>query len=317
MWNFRLVPEQASTVAPQVDAVFIVLTALSVFFAVGVTVAIIFFAVKYRRGSRADRSNPIHTSFWLELSWSLGPFLLGLVVFVWATIIYINMYTIPKGDAIKINVVGKQWMWKFQHPNGRREINDLHVPMGRPVELTMTSQDVIHSFFVPAFRVKRDVLPGRISTAWFEATKPGKYHLFCAEYCGTEHSLMGGTVYVMEPQAYQEWLTSGNASSETPVQAGERLFNSFGCAVCHGRQSTFRAPKLDGLFGSEVKLKDGSSLTADDQYLRESILHSQAQIVAGYDPVMPVFENQINEEQLLQIIAYIKSLAPNEGTANQ
>ncbi|MDX9975570.1 MAG: cytochrome c oxidase subunit II, partial [FCB group bacterium] len=285
MWNFPLLPEVASTFAGQVDAVFFALTALSVLFSAIICVAIIYFAVKYRRGSKADRSNPVHTSLKLELSWSIIPFILGLGIFVWATIIYVNMYTMPKGDALKINVVAKQWMWKFQHPNGRREINDLHVPTGRPVELTMTSQDVIHSFFVPAFRAKRDVLPGRVSTAWFEATKPGKYHLFCAEYCGTEHSLMGGTVHVMEPQAYQEWLTTGNASSETPVQAGERLFNSYGCAVCHGRQSTFRAPKVEGLFGSQVKLKDGNTVTADEQYLRESILHSQAKIVAGYDPV--------------------------------
>jgi cytochrome c oxidase subunit 2 len=317
MLNFRLFPEEASTVAGPVDSVFIALVVLSAVFALGICIAVVYFAVKYRRGSMADRSNPIHTSMKLELAWSIIPFILGLGIFVWATVIYVKMYSIPKGDAVKVNVVAKQWMWKFQHPNGRREINDLHVPTGIPVELTMTSQDVIHSFFVPAFRVKRDVLPGRVSTAWFEATKPGKYHLFCAEYCGTEHSLMGGTVHVMDPQAYQEWLTSGNAGSETPVQAGERLFNSYGCAVCHGRQSNFRAPKLESLFGSQVKLKDGTSVTADEQYLRESILHSQAKIVAGYDPVMPIFENQISDEQLLNIIAYIKSLAPKEGAATQ
>jgi len=315
MWDFPLLPEQASTVAPHVDAVFWVLTLLSLVFALGISIAVVYFAVKYRRGSKADRSNPIHTSLKLELSWSIIPFVLGLGVFLWATALYVSMYRVPKGDALKVYVIAKQWMWKFQHPNGRREINDLHVPVGRPVELTMTSQDVIHSFFVPAFRVKRDVLPGRTSTAWFEATKPGVYHLFCAEYCGTEHSLMGGKVYAMEPQEYQEWLTTGNTGGETPEQSGERLFASFACATCHGRTSTFRAPKLEGLFGSEVKLKSGETVTADEDYLRESILHSQAKIVAGYDPVMPVFENQINEEQLLHLIAYIKSLAANEGTA--
>lgn len=314
MWNFPLVPEQASTIASKVDAVYWLLVGLSVVFTVLVAAGVIYFTVKYRRGTKADRSNPLHTSMKLELTWSIGPFILGLAVFFWATAAYFSLYRMPTRETLDINVVAKQWMWKMQHPDGRREINHLHVPVGVPVKLTMTSQDVIHSFFVPAFRIKRDVLPGRITTAWFEATKPGTYHLFCAEYCGTEHSVMGGSIIVMEPQDYQTWLTTGNTSGETPQAAGERLFASFGCVTCHGAQSVVRAPKLENVFGSQVTLKTGEKVTADEQYLRESILNSMAKIVAGYDPIMPLYKNQISEEELLQLIAYIKSLATNEGT---
>jgi cytochrome c oxidase subunit 2 len=319
MWEFPLTPEQASTIAPNIDLLFWVITAVSAVFTVGVATAIIYFAVKYRRGSQADRSRPIHTSLKLELAWSVGPFLLSLVFFFWAAAAYFQMYRVPTRSGIEINVVGKQWMWKIQHPNGRREINTLHVPVGQPVKLSLTSQDVIHAFYVPAFRIKRDVLPGRISTAWFEATKTGTYHLFCAEYCGTEHSRMIGSVVVMEPEDYEEWLTHGNAAQETPAQAGERLFNSYGCATCHARTSTFRAPKLEGLFGTQVQVKTAAgeveTVTVDEQYLRESIHNSQARVVVGYDPVMPVYRNQIGDEEVLQLIAYIKSLASTEGTA--
>jgi len=319
MWNFPLLPEQASTQAPTVDLIFWAITLLSAFFTVLVATGVIFFAVKYRRGSKADRSNPIHTSLKLELTWSIIPFVLGLGIFFWAAAAYFSLYRMPTRSGIEIHGIGKQWMWKFQHPNGRREINNLHVPLGRTVTMTLTSQDVIHAFFVPAFRVKRDVVPGRITTAWFEPTKTGTYHLFCAEYCGTEHSLMGGTVTVMEPAEYEEWLTHGNTSGETIEQAGERLFTSYGCVICHGKQSNFRAPKLEGLFGSEVQVKTAAGttekITADEQYLRESILNSQAAVVSGFDPVMPVYKNQIGEEELLQLIAYIKSLGAKEGTA--
>jgi cytochrome c oxidase subunit 2 len=203
--------------------------------------------------------------------------------------------------------MGKQWMWKAQHPLGKSEINMLHVPVNQPVKLIMTSQDVIHSFYIPAFRVKKDVLPGRYTELWFEATKTGEYHLFCAEYCGTEHSQMIGSVVVMEQLEYERWL-SGNVAGESMAAAGQRLFEQRGCASCHAGTSDARGPALAGLFGKEVQLEDGRTVTADESYLRESILNPQAKVVAGYSPVMPTFEGQISEEGLLQLVAYIKSL---------
>jgi cytochrome c oxidase subunit 2 len=209
---------------------------------------------------------------------------------------------------MEIAVVGRQWMWKIQHPSGRREINELHVPVGAPVKLRIASQDVIHSFYIPAFRVKMDAVPGRYTQLWFEATKPGEYHLFCAEYCGTEHSRMIGKVVVMEPDQFQNWL--GGVTEETPVEAGERLFAEFNCANCHTGGTRQRGPHLGGLFGKPVRLADGRTVTFDETYIRESIINPNAKIVAGYAPVMPTYRGQLSEEQLLQLVAYIRSLTP-------
>ena len=232
-------------------------------------------------------------------------------MFLWGASLYFTTMRPPE-DALELYVVGKQWMWYFQHPEGPREINELHVPVGRPVKLIMTSQDVIHSFYVPAFRIKMDVVPGRYTTTWFEATKTGEYHLFCAEYCGTAHAGMGGYVHVMKPTQYEQWL-GGGLGGEPLAMAGERLFEQLGCGTCHRADGGGLGPVLRGLFGKPVQLQTGERVVADERYIRESILHPRAQIVEGYPPIMPPFEGQISEEGLLQIIAYIKSSGQENG----
>src|SRR5262245_9315062 len=278
-----LFPPQASTVASRVDALYLSLVAISMFFSTLIAVLVIVFAVRYRRRAIVDRSNPPHHSTALEILWSIIPLGIAMTIFVWGALVFFHISR-PPDDAMEINVVGKRWMWKLQHMNGRREINELHVPVGRPVKLTMTSEDVIHSFYVPAFRVKQDVVPGRYSQLWFEATKPGTYHLFCAEYCGTKHSGMIGSVIVMEPDQFQAWL-GGEVAGLTPVAAGETLFRNLGCATCHNPDSKGRGPSLEGLFGRPVALEGGGTVTADEIYLRESITNPKAKLVAGYQPL--------------------------------
>jgi cytochrome c oxidase subunit 2 len=299
-------PDQASTTAVHVDALFWVFTGLTLFFTLIVAIAVLFFSIKYRRGSRADRSNPIAGSLKLELTWTIIPLMMAIAVFTWAAKVYFDVVHPPEG-AMEMTVVGRQWMWKIQHPTGQREINELHVPLGQPVKMTMTSQDVIHSFFIPAFRVKQDVVPGMYSQLWFQATETGTFHLFCAEYCGTEHSRMIGSVIVMDPKDYEAWLTSGS-TQESMAQAGERLFRDKGCSGCHAGNSSVRAPLLNGVYGSAVPLDDGSVITADDMYIRDSILLPKKQVVAGFKPIMPTFQNQLSEDELFELIAYIKSL---------
>jgi cytochrome c oxidase subunit 2 len=314
MWEgFPLIPEQASTIAEGVDLLYYFLSAVSAFFSVLIFVAIFYFAIRYRRRSDTEIPKPIHGSTALEILWSAIPFCIVMVMFGWGASLYFKNSRAPEG-AMTINVVGKQWMWKLQHPEGQREINQLHVPIGRPVRLVMTSEDVIHSFYVPAFRTKMDVLPGRYTTAWFEATKTGEFHLFCAEYCGNEHSLMIGKVIVMEPVAYEEWL-SGAASGESMAEVGGRLFAELRCDSCHSSDGSGRGPSLDDVFGRTVVLESGQSVVADEGYVRESILNPRAKVVSGFRPVMPTFQGQISEEQLLQLLAYIKSLSPAEGAA--
>ncbi|MFH1568047.1 MAG: cytochrome c oxidase subunit II [Gemmatimonadota bacterium] len=304
--DLSLRPEIASTFAWQVDSLFFLLLIISVVGALGIAVAIVVFAIKYRRRSDQDRPRPIHGSLPLELSWSIIPLFLVVGIFALGADIYFRMYR-PPANAIDIYVVGKQWMWKIQHPQGKREINELHVPVGQAVRLTMTSEDVIHAFYIPAFRVKRDVVPGRYNTIWFEATKVGEYHLFCAEYCGAQHSTMGGKVVVIEPEDYETWL-AGGVAGETLVEAGARQFAQYGCQSCHKAESLGRGPALAGVFGSRVQLASGQALVADEGYLRESILNPAAKVVVGYQPIMPTFEGQISEESLLQLITYLKSL---------
>ena len=228
--------------------------------------------------------------------------------------IYFKERTAPRG-ATQIYVVAKQWMWKLQHEEGQREINELHVPVGRDVEMIMTSQDVIHSFYVPAFRIKQDVLPGRYTTLWFRPTRSGTYHLFCAEYCGTQHSGMIGQVVVLEPAQYESWLSGGLASGSL-ASSGQSIFQQLGCATCHRSDTQGRGPNLIGLFGKPVQLEDGRAVTADENYIRESILNPSAKIVSGFKPIMPVFQGLVSEEQLNALIAYIKSLnQPPAGAA--
>jgi cytochrome c oxidase subunit 2 len=229
-----------------------------------------------------------------------------MVMFTWGAKVFFDAYRPPVG-AMEINIVGKQWMWKAQHMDGSREINELHVPVGRPVKLIMGSEDVLHSFYIPAFRVKADVIPGRYNVLWFTATKPGQYHLFCAEYCGTKHSGMIGSIYAMEPSEFQTWL-SGGPRSDSPAAAGEKLFTDLVCISCHRDDAAARGPQLKGLFGHTVRLQGGATATADEAYIRESIVNPQAKIVDGFQPIMPTFQGMVSEEQLLQLIAYIRSL---------
>ncbi|MCI0694882.1 cytochrome c oxidase subunit II [candidate division KSB1 bacterium] len=305
--GFQLLPEQASKLAVQVDILYYLLVGLSFFFALLIFFLIYIFAVRYRRRSEEEVPRQIPGLIQLELAWSVIPFGMALVVFVWGAKLYFNTYT-PPADALEIYVVGKQWMWHIQHPTGQREINELHIPTGRAIKLTMATEDVIHSFYIPAFRVKKDVVPGRYTTLWFEATKPGSYHLFCAEYCGTKHSQMTGTVVVMEPTQYQQWLSGGEAS-ETPVVAGEKKFQQLGCVTCHGDKPGARGPSLKGLFGNPVQLQSGEVITVNEDYIRESILRPNAKITFGYGAIMPTYQGQINEAALLQLTAYVKSLS--------
>jgi cytochrome c oxidase subunit 2 len=309
--GFPLFPEQASTMAPRVDQLYYFLLGVSVFFATLILILIVAFAIKYRRRSDDEQPQPIVGNLALEILWTVVPLSLTLVMFVWgARLYFITFY--PPSDALEINVVAKQWMWKVQHAEGRSEIDELHIPTGRPVKLIMTSQDVIHDFFVPAFRVKNDVLPGRYTTLWFEATKPGAYRLFCSQYCGTQHSGMIGHIIALEPAEFQTWL-SGGAVAVSMATAGENLFRKLGCISCHAANDSGRGPSLAGLLGKAVRLQSGATLTADENYIRESILEPQAKIVAGYPSIMPTFKGLISEDGIMQIIAYLKSLKREEG----
>ena len=318
MGQLPFFPVAASTVAGQTDLLLTLLIGLSSFFSGIVLILIFYFGIKYRRGRDVDRSNPPVGNTRMELAWMGGLLVLGLGTFTWATFQYYNITRIPK-DAMEMYVVGQQWMWKFQHTEGQQEINDLHVPLGRPVRLIMTSEDVIHSFYVPAFRLKYDVIPGRYTNLWFQATRAGQYHIFCAEFCGTNHSRMIGTIIVMEPREYAAWLSGGGQSQgSVPVaQAGQQLFQQLGCSSCHVQGAGATAPTLEGLFGQTVPLEGGGTAIADESYIRESILFPERQIVAGYQPIMPTYEGRISEEQLLQIVAYIKSLSNPSAPAGQ
>ena len=306
MNNFPLFPPQASTTAHQVDLLFAVLVLIAAFFSGLIFFCVTYFAIKYRKGSKASRANARTDYLPLELTWLIVPFFISLGIYAWASNLYMDMHVAPR-KATVIYVVGKQWMWKIQHQQGNREINELHIPVGRPVRLVMTSEDVIHSFFIPAFRIKQDVLPGRYSTEWFQATTPGQYHFFCAQYCGTSHASMVGTVFAMEPAQYEQWLSGAPVGGQMS-STGAQLFQQFGCVTCHRGDNTGRGPALVGLFGKTVVLQDGRTVTANEEYLRESILTPAAKIVAGYKPQMPTFKNQVTPDQLSQLIEYIKSL---------
>ncbi len=313
MWqNLPLFPQQASTMAPRVDALFFFLVALSLFFGLLIAFLIVYFAVKYRRRPGRERGVSAAPNIWLEIFWTAVPFGITMVLFVWSAAIFFDQNQPPVG-AIDITVVGRQWMWKLQHPEGQREIDELHVPVGRPVKLTMTSEDVIHDFFVPAFRIKMDVIPGRYTTAWFEATKEGEYRIFCSQYCGTQHSGMLGRVVAMTPADYQRWL--GGGATLSPAASGQNLFRRLACDTCHKTDGSGQGPSLVGLFGKRVKLQGGGSVVADETYIRESIVDPRAKIVAGYQPIMPFFRGLVSEEGILQIIAYIKSLRSEESAA--
>lgn len=339
--NVPLFPEAASAVALRVDGLFYFWLAMSLFFAVLIFVAVPVLAIKFRRRPENQTAAPItgstpiapteptqphaHGTYTLEIAWSVIPFVLAMVLFGWGAMVFFHIYRAPD-DAMNVNVVGKRWMWKLQHPNGKREINELHVPVGSAVKLRMTSEDVIHSFYVPAFRVKMDVLPGRYTTLSFRPVKTGRYHLFCAEYCGNEHSKMGGWVEVMEPEDFQQWLSGGVAAAPgqqvSPAAAGAGLFTKFACATCHRKpgpgEPPALAPNLEGVYGHPVKLKSGETVTVDETYIRRSILEPLADVVEGYNPIMPTFKGQLDEDQINSLIEYIKSLkSPDASGAQQ
>lgn len=302
-----LVPERASSFAWKVDALYFYLSGVTLFFALLISATLIFFVIRYRRRSPYEIPRPVAGSHKLETIWTIIPFVIAMTMFAWGATLYFEQYKPPE-NAIEVYVVGKQWMWKLQHATGQREINELHVPVGRKIKLIMTTEDVIHDFFVPAFRTKADVVPGRYQTLWFEATKPGRYHLFCAEYCGMNHSGMTGSVIVMEPREFDDWL-SGNTGNTTPAVAGQQLYQTLGCASCHGASGEGgRGPTLTGVFGKDAQLQTGQAVRIDEGYIRESILNPQAKLVVGFGPIMPTFQGQVSEDQLVQLIAYIKSL---------
>jgi cytochrome c oxidase subunit II len=315
MDQFHLFPPQASTTAHNVDALYFTLVAISLFFMAVIFLPILFFCIKYRRGSKADRSNPSSGNNLIEFGWTTLPTLMGLALFAWSAVDYYRIERKP-GNAIDVEVVGKQWMWKIQHAEGKREINELHIPVNRTVALTLTSQDVIHSFFVPAFRVKQDVVPGKYTSEWFKPIAPGEYHIFCSQYCGTQHAQMIGRVVVMQPQAYEQWLRTGE-QTESIVRTGERLFHDRGCSGCHAPNSTFHAPLLEGLYRKPVPLADGTMVTANDQYLRDSILQPGKQISAGYENIMPSFSGHLTEEEIMALIAYLKAIGHQEQPWDQ
>ena len=310
MDKFQLFPDQASALAPRVDEYFFFLCAVSVFFSALIFALILGFAVKYRRRDESDKPPNVHGPVILEVAWIAIPLGIVTVMFIWSAALFVKMSR-PPANAMEINVVGKQWMWKLQHPDGQREIDELHVPAGQPVKLIMTSQDVIHDFFIPAFRVKMDVLPGRYTTEWFTATRPGEYHLFCSQYCGTNHAQMIGKVVVMEPAKYQAWL-SGAVVDQSPAVAGQQLFAQYSCINCHSQQ----APTMANLYGSQVRVyEDGvlKTVTADENYIRESIVEPNKKIVEGYKPLMPNYQPILSEEQIDELVAYIKILGHQGG----
>ncbi|MBI4888197.1 MAG: cytochrome c oxidase subunit II [Acidobacteria bacterium] len=311
MSGIPLFPEQASTLAPEVDNLYFFVTAVTAFFALLVVVVVLVFAVKYRDRTGEKVGAPIHGSLPLELGWSIIPFFISMAIFAWATLVFFHIVRAPD-QTLEVYSTGKRWMWRFQHIDGQAEINELHVPLGRPIRVIFTSEDVLHSLYMPAFRVKADAIPGRYSSIWFTPTQVGEFHLFCAEYCGTRHSGMIGRVVVMEPNEYQAWL-SGGGSGMSMAARGEQLFQQLGCVGCHLPDGSGRGPSLLGKYGIQETLATGATVTIDDTYVRESILTPQMKLVAGYGPVMPTFQGLVNEQGVMSLIEYVKSLPRTGG----
>jgi cytochrome c oxidase subunit II len=308
--DFPLFPEQASSVSPLVDGLYLGLVAITGIVSLLIWIAIFYLAVKYRRRPDNELAQEQEPPVALEMAWTIIPTIIFVLIFVAGAWVFFRINRVP-ANALEVYATGRQWMWKFQHPTGQREINSLHVPVGRPVKITMASEDVIHSLWFPAFRVKADVIPNRFRTMWFEATKTGTYHIFCAEYCGTQHSGMIGSVVVMEPTEYQRWLAGGSEGSL--ASQGEQLFAKYACNTCHMDMATGRGPVLAGLYGKSRPLTNGQVVVADDNYIRESILNPAAKVAAGYQPIMPTFQGQVSEDDLIRLLAYVRSI-PMPGT---
>lgn len=308
--GFSLFPAEASITARQTDMLYFALVGFASLITLIIMALIVWFSIRYRKGSKASRRNAPTDAKAAELAWTVAPLLVFLGLFVWAARDFIRLYQPPE-DALSVFVVARQWMWKVEHPNGKREIDELHVPVGQPVRLLMTSQDAIHSFYVPAFRIKQDVVPGRYTALWFEATQEGEYHLFCAEYCGTNHARMTGRVKVMSAQAYADWLDAGS-SGPGIAERGFALFRQHGCSGCHNAKSSVHAPELSGLLGRRVHLANGGSLIADETYIYDSITEPDKHIVAGYESIMPSFKGQLDEEEIMAIIEYLRVMPMEE-----
>jgi len=307
--EFALFPPQASAIAPYMDAFYFFLLLISLVGLVLVGLMVGTFSIMFRK-EKNPQATHIEGSTLLEATWTIIPLALFMVCFVWGALLYFRIYN-PPTNAMNIYIVGKQWMWKAEHPGGQHEINALHIPVGRNVQLTMISQDVFHSFSIPAFRVKREVIPGRYSTVWFRATQPGTYHLFCTQYCGTLHSSMIGDIVAMSPDDYEKW-TAGSTSGQSLAQNGERLYASLGCNSCHSGTAGARGPNLAGIYRSKVTLEGGRTVTADDEFLRGSILNPTTHAMAGYAPIMPTYQGQVSEEGLIALVEYIKGLNNND-----
>jgi cytochrome c oxidase subunit 2 len=306
--NSALFPPEASTIAPAVDLLFFYLVLISLVGLTAVIILVVWFSVAYRK-EKSPVATHIEGSTLLEATWTIIPLILFMICFVWGGLLYFRIFN-PPPNALNIYVVGKQWMWKAEHPGGQHEINSLHIPINQPVQLTLISQDVFHSFSIPAFRVKREAIPGRYTTVWFEATAVGTYHVFCSQYCGTNHSAMIGDIVAMTPDNYQAWL-AGTTSGSSLAQNGERLFAALGCNACHSGEPTSRGPNLAQVYGSRLQLSDGSYVTADDAFLREAILNPSTRVTSGYSPIMPTYQGQVSEEGLIELVEYIKNLNSN------
>jgi len=313
IFGIPVFPDQASSFAKDVDALYFFILATCAFFTIVVSAAVVYLGIKYHKTHEGQIGARIEGNLPLELLWSVIPTMIAMVMFAWGASVYYHLRT-PPDEALHLYAVGKQWMWKFQHLEGQREINELHLPAGRPVKITISSEDVLHSLYFPAFRTKMDAIPGRYTELWFEPQKAGVYHIFCAEYCGTNHAGMIGSVTVLEPAAYQSWLQGGGAEG-TLAQRGAKLFNDLACSTCHLDTGQGRGPSLKDILGKTEELQDGSSVVVDEAYLRESILTSQAKIVKGFQPLMPTFQGLVSEENLVALIEHVKSLSPNATTA--
>jgi cytochrome c oxidase subunit II len=311
--QFQFFPSRGGDLAGEVDLLFWSMVGLSGLVLLAIALVTFYFLAKYRHTAAVDRTAGPSSSLRLEIAWTVIPLLIFMGTFGWGATLYFRKNQVP-ADAIEVHVVGKQWMWKLQHLQGKREINELHVPVGRTIKLLMTSEDVIHSFFLPDFRVKQDVLPGKYTTEWFRPTKTGTFRIYCAQYCGRDHALMVGRVVVLEPEVFKEWLNSGGETVGVARQ-GENLFRAFGCSGCHSVNASVRSPLLNGIFGKPVTLQDGRIVTADESYLRDCMLVPRSQVVAGFDPLMPSFQGRLSEDELFQLVTYIKSLTPHDNGA--
>jgi cytochrome c oxidase subunit 2 len=314
IFGIPIFPEQASVFAKDVDALYFFILATCAFFAIGVSIAVVWLGIKYHKTHDGQIGARIEGNLPLELLWSVIPTIIAMFMFGWGASVFYHLRRPPE-EALHLYAVGKQWMWKFQHLEGQREINELHIPAGRPVKITISSEDVLHSLYFPAFRTKMDAIPGRYTDLWFEAQTPGVYHIFCTEYCGTNHAGMIGNVTVMEPAQYQAWLQGGGMEG-TLAQRGAKLFNDLACSTCHLDTGQGRGPSLKDILGKTEEMQDGSKVVVDEAYLRESILTSQAKIVKGFQPLMPTFQGLISEENLVALIEHVKSMSPNASLSS-